>query len=276
MKYPRIVSAIQSAKWAIVPSSIDAIVTTLGAAMRGEIKQHRRASMLDMIGEEEPMRQKMRNVGQYAVIPVTGIIGKRLSSMETSCGGCDLDAVGGMVDKALMDPRVGALVFDFDSPGGTITGVPELAARIKAAGAKKMTIAWTETQCCSAAYWMASQCNRFICSPSADVGSIGVYMALVDTSANWAKEGYRLELIKAGAFKGAGMRGAPITDGQRSIWQEEVDAIYADFVATIRNVRPGVADEACQGQTFMGAPALAASLVDEVDPDFMRNLLSAG
>lgn len=272
MKYPRLVSAVRSAKWAILPTTLDSIVTTLGAAVRGDLNP--KAGWMD--GEDDEPRPEMTRIGSIAVIPIYGIIGKRLSSMAIDCGGCDIDAVSEWLDQAVADPRVEVIVLDIDSPGGAVTGVPEVAARVKAAGEKKLTVAFTETQACSAAYWIGSQCHRFIMAESADVGSIGVYIALMDVSGNWAQEGYKLELIKAGKYKAAGISGSSLSDEQRALLQADVDTIYSQFTGAVKAARPGVTDETCQGQTFMGSAALTAGLVDEIDPDFLRNLSSFG
>jgi signal peptide peptidase SppA len=265
MKYPRIISAVRSAKWAILPQSLSAIVQTLGCAVRGDMP-------LPELEAEETDGPEIKSFNNVAIIPIHGIIGKRLSAMETECGGCDVDTIEDMLEAAMEDQNVECIVFDINSPGGCVTGVPELADKIREAGQVKHTIAWTDTMACSAAYWLGSQCNQFVASESADIGSIGVYVAMIDDSGAWAQNGYKLELIKAGDFKATGISGAPITNDQRTLIQSDVDAIYADFCADVTAGRPSVQPETMQGQTFMGKAALAAGLVDAVDPSFMRDL----
>jgi signal peptide peptidase SppA len=263
MKYPRILSALRSAKWAATPATIQAVADALGAHLRGAALVPDR-----MPGTvEEPQKAAGDNVaGGVAVIPVYGVIGRHLSSMETECGGCDVETVGAALDAAIASASVSAIVFDIDSPGGVVAGVPELAAKICEANAIKPCFAFTGGQCCSAAYWIASGCTGIFATKSADLGSIGVYVALCDDSEWWTKQGYKLELIKAGEFKAMGISGKPLSDKERAMIQSDVDAIYAMFTGDVRASRDGVQNEAMQGQTFMGEAAVAANLADEIVP----------
>lgn len=259
MKYPRILSALRSAKWAVTPSTLHAITETLGAHLRGNVL---RVAISD---KANALTSSPMSGGGVAVIPIKGIIGKGLSQLETECGGCDVEAVGASIDEALASAAIDAVVLDIDSPGGVVSGVPELARKIQ--NASKPIYAFTSGQCCSAAYWIAACCDGIFCTMSADVGSIGVYVALVDDSEWWKKEGYKLELIKAGEYKAMGISGKPLEPAERAMIQADVDAIYAMFTGCVKAGRDGVSTETMQGQTFMGANAVTANLVDELVED---------
>ena len=269
MNYPRIFAALRNARWAALPSTVQAVHDSLAAHLRGQ----RNISLIpeppgppvspDHDDEDDSADDPM----SVAVIEVHGIIGKNLSQLETMCGGVDVNSIEDAIDAGLADPAVSSILLHFDSPGGVVTGVPELAACIREADQVKPVYGFTDGQCCSAAYWLASQCRALACTVSADVGSIGVYMALCDDSAWWQKEGYKLELIKAGAHKAAGISGQPLHPADRALMQADVDAIYGMFTGDVRAGRGAdMADQTMQGQTFMGANALAVGLVDEIVP----------
>ena len=262
MKYPRILSAIRSARWAITPGALNAIVDTLGSHMRGS---GIRGADLPPIAQP-PVAPAQEQESQVAVIPVMGILGKHLSELDMACGGCDVDSIGAAIDAAVADEAIRALVLDFDSPGGVVTGIPELADRIRGEVSGKPLVAFTGAQCCSAAYWLASACGAVFATKSADLGSIGVYMALIDDSEWWKKEGFKLELIKAGKHKADGISGQPLSDEARARFQSDVDACYEMFTADVRSGRGTVSDEVMQGQTFMGRAAVGAGLVDDIVP----------
>jgi signal peptide peptidase SppA len=265
MKYPRILAALQSARWAVTPETLQAIRDTLSARLSGKL-----AVMDDYDDDDthtvEPFEMITPGV---AVVQLAGIIGKNLSSLEMMCGGCDIGRVEQNLAAALASPGVGSVILHISSPGGTVNGVAEFSAKISTMSAEsgKPVHAYMDEQGCSAAYWIACGCNGIACSPSSDVGSIGIYMALVDESENWAKEGYRLVLIKSGEFKAAGMPGSKITDAQIALWQADVDYIYAQFSGAVKETRPNVSDDAMRGQVFYGPMALAAGLVDKIVPD---------
>ncbi|MCH7831893.1 MAG: S49 family peptidase, partial [Proteobacteria bacterium] len=62
------------------------------------------------------------------VIPIVGVIANRTQSL-----GVGALQLGEVIDQAASSSRVDAIVLDIDSPGGTVTGVPELAEKIFAA-----------------------------------------------------------------------------------------------------------------------------------------------
>lgn len=269
MTYPRILAAIRSAKWAVTPATLQAIRDTLSARLTDRLARRPRAGDMDYAASKsEGVPYEMVAPG-VAAVELHGIIGKNLSAMEMECGGCDLACVEENLTSALADPMVAAVVLDIDSPGGTVSGVAEFARKIGllSTAAGKHVIAYASGQCCSAAYWIACGCAQILCSPSSDVGSIGVYIALMDSSENWAQEGYKLVLIKAGEYKAAGIEGSTITPAQIALWQSEVDYIYGFFMGAVQSARPGVAVETMQGQTFFGQRAVDALLVDGLADD---------
>jgi len=289
MKYPRILAALRSSRWAIQPASLQAIYDTLGAHMRGSLPAHLPGlpGVVDYVkidrvfpeaalpGQASPAPTAPAAPAlSVHVIPVYGIIGKHLSSLETMCGGCDLDDVEEEIAEAMADNNVRAIVLDFNSPGGVVTGVPELAAKIRAWSDQKPIYAFCDSLCASAAYWLASACQAIAVTQTADLGSIGVYIALVDDSEWWKKEGFKLELIKAGEFKAMGISGKPLSDAERSLLQGDVDAIYTMFTTDVRAGRGDIVPEVMQGQTFMGAGAVTVLLADEVVTDLPTMLAS--
>ena len=272
MKYPRILAAIRSAKWAVRPETLQAIRDVLSARLQGRITDtlpaYAGAISADAGGdggdcEEEPFEFVAPGIAR---VELHGIIGKNLSGMEMMCGGCDIDDVEENLIAALADSTVTGVILDIDSPGGTVGGVADFAARISQLEQEsgKSVIAYASGQCCSAAYWIACGCTGIVAGSSSDIGSIGVYIALVDESENWADEGYKLVLVKAGDYKAAGYPGSKITPEQVAIWQDDVDFIYGQFTDAVRAARPGIATETMQGQTFYGPRALTALLVDDI------------
>lgn len=194
-----------------------------------------------------------------AIIPVKGVIGKNLSELESLCGSCDINDVEEMLEECERDPSIKTIILDIDSPGGTSVGVPELANRIK--NCSKEVISFTENECCSAAYWLGSQASSFYATPSSSVGSIGVYIAFPDYSEAYKMEGVKMDVIKAGAYKGAGIPGTSLDDAQREMLQKEVEEIHADFKGAVKSVRSFVEDSSMEGQTFSGKKGAEAGLV---------------
>ena len=212
--------------------------------------------MMEMLFGPRPMLVKS---GDLAIIPVKGVIGSGLTELEKMMGATDVEDVEEMLEEAHRDPEVEVIIFDFDSPGGTVTGVPELAARIRAC--EKRTVGWSCKQSCSASMWLMSQCDEVYVSPSSVVGSIGVYIPIYDMKAAYAEEGISVDLIKAGWAKGAGFAGTSMTPEQRKLFQDDVDETHKWFIGDVKAVR-SYADEAdMQGQCWSGKKAAEKGLV---------------
>ena len=211
---------------------------------------------LSLVFGSKPQPYKAGRVG---VIPLRGVIGKGLSRLEALTGAVDVDEFTSSLEDMEDDDEVEYIIIDISSPGGTVTGVEEAAAMV--ARSNKKTIAFTDTEAASAAYWIGSAADRFVATPSATVGSIGVYMAIPDYSKAFEMQGVRMDVIKSGTLKGAGIPGTSLTDAQRADLQAQVEAIHADFKANVRSKRSLVKDEDMEGQVFSGRQAAGKGLV---------------
>ena len=220
------------------------------------------ADMGEMLETMFGKRPTLEIFPPYAIVPIKGVIGKNLSELERYCGSCDLHEVEEMLEAVELDPRVKTIIFAVDSPGGTSVGVPELANRIRAS--KKQTIAFTDSEACSAAYWLASQCEQVIATPSASVGSIGCYIAYLDESKAYADEGLSVDVIKSGKFKGAGIPGTSLDANQKAMLQEEVSEIHDEFKTAVKAVRLFASDEAMEAKIYTGKKAAENGLVTGV------------
>jgi ClpP class serine protease len=126
----------------------------------------------------------------------------------------------------------------------------------------------------SAAYWISAASDRLISSKSATIGSIGVYLAVPDYSEAAAMAGIKMVVIKSGKFKGAGIEGTSLDEGQMANLQASVDEIHSEFKAAVLMKRKMVKAEAMEGQTFSGKQAAAQGLVTGLADSFSEALRS--
>jgi signal peptide peptidase SppA len=207
------------------------------------------------------------------IIPVVGVIGgPRLSPLEKMMGAVDVADLSDAVDAFAANPEVEKVAFQISSPGGTVTGVEELANKIRGLG--KPTLAYTDSEMASAAYWIGSAADRVVSSPSATVGSIGVYIAIPDYSAAAEMAGIKMVVIKSGKFKGAGIEGTSLNADQIENLQASVDTIHGEFKDAVNMKRKMVKAEAMEGQTFSGKQAAAQGLVTGLSDSFAEALRS--
>lgn len=187
------------------------------------------------------------------------------------------------VARAAADSQIQGIMLYIDSPGGTAWGTSELADAVTAARAVKPVHAYAADQCCSAAYWIGSTAERLTSNAIADVGSIGVYALLVDSSKMATDLGLKFLRLRTGAHKGVGVPGVEITDAELAELQRGVDSTHALFLAAIAAGRPQLASslgELADGRCWQGAEAAALQLTDGVEPfdaalDHLRQAIGA-
>ena len=91
-----------------------------------------------------------------AVIEIRGYIDQREGLLSMLGLGTACTSISSALNDALDDPAVKRIVLDVDSPGGSVYGVGELAASIRAARAQKPIVAIANSLAASAAYWLDS------------------------------------------------------------------------------------------------------------------------
>jgi signal peptide peptidase SppA len=268
-RYSHLLHAVYEHPWALTPQMLGLITDLLDFRAAGGILTADEIQNRIAAAENGP-RNGRAVAGGVAVIPMYGLISQRQSLMSETSGGTSCEAIRASLREAIADPEVKAIVFDVDSPGGDVAGVPELAADIREArlGAKPI-VAVANTLMASAAYWIAAQCDELVASPSAMVGSIGIVGMHEDISAAEAKAGVKTTLISSGTYKVEGNPYEPLTDDARATLQGQCDAYYAMFLADVSRGRrvttAQVEADFGQGRVLMAAAAARAGLVDRVD-----------
>jgi hypothetical protein len=185
MKYHQIVAALLE----------EPLLITAGAhaSLARLFEEHRtldaeefkaRREGVDYCGEEVELEQ-MEVIDGIAHIPISGPIGKGLGKFEKGAGAVDVDDVMTELDEAEDDPNVRAIILDIDSPGGMVSGTPELADRV--AACQKPVYAFTAGQMCSAAYWIACAGGLRVRGRSRPTSGASAFMCPTWTRANGMK-----------------------------------------------------------------------------------------
>lgn len=184
-----------------------------------------------------------------AVIPVNGMIIKGATFLQEMCmGAVSTERISYALDQAMAAKEIKNIVFDMNTPGGVVTGIAELGAKVKAASAMrgKTVYAFTDGMSASAGYWIASQANEIHTTGSAQLGSIGTYLAFLNEKVSMQMKGVSLELFKAGTHKGLGLPGNELTQADRSYLQARVDDLNAQFTSAVKAARPKISEDALQ------------------------------
>ena len=190
-------------------------------------------------------------------------VSPRQKAISAICGVrlCSMEETAAALQQAAADPAVHTILLDIDSPGGTVNGTPELAQVVRTVAKEKHVYAFTAGQCCSAAYWVASQADVIYAAPSATVGSIGVILPVVDSSALYDRCGLKMEVFSAGKYKSTGMEGTSLTEEQRDRLTQQVNDTWARFKQAVTR-RRSISETDMEGQSFYGTDALDKKLID--------------
>jgi len=244
--------------WAIRAASMAAMVECASYATAAQ-----EPIVAGLVEEEE--RETYEIADGIATIRVDGVIGKRLPKwMAEMFGMTDVDDIANLVQLANADPEVRGILLDIDSPGGTVSGVPEAADIIRAS--TKPVFAFADRLMASAAYWLGSGAAGIFATKSALIGSVGVFVPILDMRRAYEQAGFEMEVIKSGDLKATGYPGTSLTRAQREDLQQGVDHLYGQFrefvVSRIGSVK--IPDSSLQGQDFYGDQALDVGMIDEI------------
>jgi protease-4 len=194
-----------------------------------------------------------------AVIAISGVLGTNLAPIEKLLGFCDYQDIQNEIEE-ITEQAAKAVLFDVDSPGGTVQGAPETAAAIAALNIPKAS--YTAGLDCSAAYYLSSSCDRKFVSPSAITGSIGTMLPWIDQSKLWDAFGIAWEPItgQGETLKDAGA-GPSLTDAQRDFFQGQVNDLSAAFQNHVSQFRE-IDYSQLKGGAHFGTKAIDLNLVD--------------
>lgn len=259
---------VLNAPWALPLPKLQEITEIYATHLRGEKIDLERieAQLGKPLANEPPPYQIVDGV---AVIGLQGVISKRMNLFSKISGGVSTEIVGRDLRAALTDPRVHAILFDVDSPGGTVDGTQTLADQVFAARGAKPIVTFADGWMTSGAYWIGSAAaEAYLGGDTVITGSIGVAMQHVDYSRMEERMGIKTTDIFAGKYKRMASENAPLSDEGRAYLQDIVDRLYSVFVDNVARNRgtdsETVLKDMADGRLFVGRAAIQAGLVDGV------------
>lgn len=207
--------------------------------------------------------------GSVGIIHISGII-SRYADMFASFFGIGSAAIENIAKdfQSLLDnEEVKAIILDFDTPGGTITGVNELAEIIYNARGIKPIKAYVTGMACSAGYFLAAACDEIIIDEMGQVGSIGVMRVV-------SKSNDKSLIFKSSQSPMKNVDGE--SEQGRAEYQAKVDYLASIFIDKVAKYRGITSDEVIirgnRGGVLVGAVAVTAGLADRLGS--MDNLIN--
>lgn len=201
---------------------------------------------------------------RVAHIDLEGIISASPERMGTSM----VDNFHDLVQAAVKDHKVKAIVIRINSPGGEVTASDRLHRIIQEADKVKPVIAYLDTIAASGGYYAACGSRRMISHPTTFTGSIGVIMQSVKYRELFDKVGVSMEVYKSGALKDLLSGTRETSPEEKALVNELIQETYTRFLGVVsassgKSVDELRASPMTDGRIFSGSQALAAGMVDQ-------------
>lgn len=232
-----------------------------------------RQSADDAMDDDTPAKpfQPYEVIDGVAIIPIQGSLAQRVSGLRPYSGMVGYNQIDTMLEMAVQDAMVRAILLDVDSPGGEVARCFDTSRKIakysKRNGGKPIIGAANE-QSCSAGYSLISGCDEIYMPETGIVGSIGVWTLLVDLTRALDQDGIEVTMIRAGERKA---RGGPYERADKALvsklenWVEDTRVQFSNIVAENRKVPVNkIMDQ--EGDWFHGDDAINQGLIDGIGP----------
>jgi protease-4 len=196
-------------------------------------------------------------------------------------GPCEMDAgikardLVKVVEAATKDPRIKAVVFRVDSPGGDALASDIVAEALKKCRAKKPVIVTQGYVAGSGGYWLSMYGDTIVAAPNTITGSIGVIGYWLYNKELKQKLGVATDHVQDGAHADLGygftypllgmLPDRNLTPEERSRMEKIIKDYYRDFVAKVaagRRTTVEAIEPVAQGRVWSGSDGREKGLVD--------------
>ncbi|MGH8426407.1 MAG: signal peptide peptidase SppA [Gammaproteobacteria bacterium] len=182
-------------------------------------------------------------------------------------GSIGADTLSSLLNRALHDQRIKAVVLDVNSPGGSALASDEIldAELALKQGGKPLVISMAGVAA-SGGYWISMAGDRIFASPATITGSIGIFgmFPTFENTMNWA--GVHRDGVETAPLADFGDPFRALSPEDAKVFQLTVNHGYAEFtgnVAKYRDLPETHVDAIAQGRVWAGADAKRIGLIDE-------------
>ena len=220
--------------------------------------------MYDYLSQLALRRASKENTNNVAVIVASGSILDG-SQPPGTIGG---DSTAALLEEALDDDSVRAVVLRVDSSGGSAFASEVIAGEVrKLQAAGKPVVASMGSVAASGGYWISMDADKIYASPTTITGSIGIVGMFPTFQRSLATIGIATDGVGTTPWSGQLRPDREMSDETRKLFQIVIDEGYRDFISGVakgRDLDVDYVDRIGQGQIWSGEEALANGLVDEL------------
>ena len=202
-----------------------------------------------------------------AIVPVHGVMAKRMSSFGMSQRGVSTDRLARGFEALADDDRARRVMLDVDSPGGSVFGVELATEALENLAQNKPVRSVANAVMASGSFYLAMPSQRIDVTPGSAVGSVGVYTVRRDRSVAEDESGDKFHILSAGRGKAFGHPSLPLTDEEVRDTMREINAYYDQFTERVEAGR-GLTQKKIQDElgasVFIGEQAVDVGFADGV------------
>jgi protease-4 len=260
-------NSIMRGTWMIDPRFLEAAIPLVHQAFKGKpdalsvLGSHMQSEEVDLekrVASSQSFSTSVSNQATIYHLKVEGVILK-----NDYCGDAGLVTLEKYILRAANDPKVAAIWLEIDTGGGEASYLAAFAQTIRDVKAMKPVIGFTMGgMCCSAGYYIMSQCTAaFMGTRSDEVGSIGTMWAFYGQGPK-SKAWNVLHYVNATKSVDKNKNWLDALEGNYEGLRKSMDPMNDEFHRQIKLSRPNVSEEALTGKVYYYEDAIALGLVD--------------
>lgn len=200
--------------------------------------------------------------GKVGVLTVAGDIVDGEAGPGTAGG----ESIASIVDQALADDEIKALVVRVDSPGGSVSASEQIRMSVKQARDAGLPVVISMGNvAASGGYWISTAGQRIFAEPATITGSIGVFGILPSFEGTLAKIGVTSDGVRTTPLSGEPDVAGGVSPAFDAIAQSTVEHVYRQFVGLVAGARKlpeAEAERIAEGRVWDGGTARQLRLVD--------------
>jgi protease-4 len=197
--------------------------------------------------------------GESRDLPVPlPLVGQQLAGHET---------ITQALRRAESSPRVKAIVFHVDSPGGSAIASDLIWHEVDRVQRQKPVVVLMGNVAASGGYYVACGARHIVAGATTLTGSIGVIAGKINLRGLFEKAGIHHEIVSLGATASMPSSFVSYSEQEWELLRRWMDEIYQRFRARVAagRGRPIEAiEEIARGRVWTGRQALSLGLIDEV------------
>jgi len=222
-----------------------------------------------------PLEEKVvegKGDNKILVIDISGVIGEQqkeplFTTQTTRPSGIAL--IKEQLQYAKERSDIKAILLRIDSPGGEVTKTDIIYHELLKfkEQTQKPIIAVILSVGASGAYYLSMAADKIIAHPTSMVGSIGVILLHFNAGGLLEKIGVKEDTITAGKFKNMGSPTRAMSEDERQIFQNLLDATHQRFKEIIqkgRTLPSEKVDQFADGRIFTAKQALDYQMIDQI------------